>query len=483
MRSAPTGAHACGTARRAGPTSPTQYAYSTSRRRGFGPASCMLGKLRKVSHVAWFCVLTFEANQGVAAPEVPPPLEPKVYHTAHPRLQKMLLLRGGATQERIPCVELRASPQWQAAQAAEPRGESPKAPTPKWEAKPPAQQQTGPIRPLRKEAAQERTSEKGAAPGGTQSPSQTPEGQASQLSGWSGTAGWGGSSANSAWGNGSWERQGRSGKGRSPSRRGPRPNTSAGGQQERQADPQQRKRPHSKRKQSRAPAPKFRDMSRFGEAWDGGKPELTAVQPHATFYEDAPPHQAGVPRGKFNVSGVLVHRATVDGDPKVIISIPAAVADLVTQRVVVEMVAGRTRKATAKMVAQTADNFRRRYPEVLAPVHADYEFFSFLRDRKLVYPEVWEIPGWFRKATLLAAAEKARPLVPLREGGYTYEVQPDARDEEVSDDDPPPTSPASVAGEAGQGDVEMPEAPKTEETDSQHAETRGVPTTPDFTGT
>eukprot|EP00971_Amphidinium_carterae_P239763 4759817-Amphidinium_carterae.1 len=101
-------------------------------------------------------------------------------------------------------VVLQESTKWQAAQAAAAAGgESPKAPTPKWEAKPPTQQHSGPIRPLRPEAAQEHPYGKGAAPyrGGDPSPRQTPEGQASQLSGWSGTAGWGGSSANSAWGN------------------------------------------------------------------------------------------------------------------------------------------------------------------------------------------------------------------------------------------------------------------------------------------
>eukprot|EP00971_Amphidinium_carterae_P198730 3943662-Amphidinium_carterae.1 len=48
-------------------------------------------------------------------------------------------------------------------------------------------------------------------------------------------------------------------------------------------------------------------------------------------YEEVPPTQAGVPRGKYNLSGVLLHRTTVEGDPKVILSIPAAVAELVTQ--------------------------------------------------------------------------------------------------------------------------------------------------------
>eukprot|EP00971_Amphidinium_carterae_P095994 1899661-Amphidinium_carterae.1 len=180
----------------------------------------MLGKLRKVSHVAWFCVLTFEASQGLAAPEVPPPLAPKVYQTAHPRLREMLLTSGGPAHapesmgpppapEQEAGVVLQESPRWQAEQAANQGGESPRAPTPKWEAKPPTLQHSGPIRPLRKEAAQEHPYGKGAAPSGTQTPNQTPEGQASLLSGWSGTAGWGGSSANSAWGHSSWERQGR----------------------------------------------------------------------------------------------------------------------------------------------------------------------------------------------------------------------------------------------------------------------------------
>eukprot|EP00971_Amphidinium_carterae_P214921 4265003-Amphidinium_carterae.4 len=84
---------------------------------------------------------------------------------------------------------------------------------------------------------------------------------------------------------------------------------------------------------------------------------------------------------------------------------------------------------------------------------------------------VWEIPPWFRKATLLAAAEKGRPLIPLREGGHTYEVQPDAQDEEESEDDLPPTSPASVAGATGQGDVAMVAAPKEEDTASQRTRT------------
>eukprot|EP00971_Amphidinium_carterae_P031999 630316-Amphidinium_carterae.1 len=79
------------------------------------------------------------------------------------------------------------------------------------------------------------------------------------------------------------------------------------------------------------------------------------------------------------------------------------------------MVAGRCRKAGAKLLEQQVKNFKKKYPEVASPQHHDYEFFSFLWDRQLVYPEVW-----FRQATLLAAAEEEKQLRPLVEGGYTY---------------------------------------------------------------
>eukprot|EP00971_Amphidinium_carterae_P257273 5107427-Amphidinium_carterae.1 len=78
-------------------------------------------------------------------------------------------------------------------------------------------------------------------------------------------------------------------------------------------------------------------MSQIEAAWEGAKPEFCAVQPHATFYEDAPPQQPGVPRGKFNLSGLKISRETIDGERRVLLSIPAEVADLVTQRLAVEM--------------------------------------------------------------------------------------------------------------------------------------------------
>eukprot|EP00971_Amphidinium_carterae_P248574 4934408-Amphidinium_carterae.1 len=124
----------------------------------------------------------------------------------------MLLLRSGPAQvpenleqptgeEQKPRVELQESPTWKAERAATSRVESPSAPAPKWGPKPPTAPHSGTKQPPGQKASEERPSDKGAAPSGNQSPRQTPEGQASQLSGWSGTAGWGGSSANSAWGN------------------------------------------------------------------------------------------------------------------------------------------------------------------------------------------------------------------------------------------------------------------------------------------
>eukprot|EP00971_Amphidinium_carterae_P271898 5395636-Amphidinium_carterae.1 len=72
MRSALAGARVCG------PTFLMKSGSSMSRRHGCGPRSC-LGNFQtsKVSHVAWLCVLTFEANQGTVGPEAPPALVPK----------------------------------------------------------------------------------------------------------------------------------------------------------------------------------------------------------------------------------------------------------------------------------------------------------------------------------------------------------------------------------------------------------------------
>eukprot|EP00971_Amphidinium_carterae_P172629 3421985-Amphidinium_carterae.1 len=78
-------------------------------------------------------------------------------------------------------------------------------------------------------------------------------------------------------------------------------------------------------------------MSQIEAAWQSAKPEFCAIQPHATFYEDAPPRQQGIPRGKFNLSGVKLSRETVDGERRVLLSMPAEVAEMCTQRLAVEM--------------------------------------------------------------------------------------------------------------------------------------------------
>eukprot|EP00971_Amphidinium_carterae_P013989 275637-Amphidinium_carterae.1 len=61
------------------------------------------------------------------------------------------------------------------------------------------------------------------------------------------------------------------------------------------------------------------------------------------------------------------------------------------------MVAGRCRKSTADLVKGSCDGFRRSYPNFEGePDHTDLEYYSFLRDTKSVYPQVWAVPDWFR---------------------------------------------------------------------------------------
>eukprot|EP00971_Amphidinium_carterae_P022767 448888-Amphidinium_carterae.1 len=423
--------------------------------------------------MAWLCVLTYEAEQGVQSLEaLPVPCDSRTCQSAHPRLQSMLRAQAKASSTlegrrppvppiptRPPAVVLKENSDWQKGTPQEnPKDESPRdSARPKSGQPPPL----GVTKTLKAGPGLESRPKEGGPSGPSKQRDDTPRGSreasAAELSPWGGTN-WGGSSANSTWSRGSWNRQGRSWKDRSPSR--PRKAASqASGSQAESEQPKQRKRPHSTRRQSKAP--KYRDLSQFEAAWEGAKPEFCAVQPHATFYEDAPPHQEGVPRGKFNLSGVKVTRTTIDGERRVLLSIPAEVAGLVTQRLVVEMVAGRCRKAGAKLLEQQARGFRKKYPEVASPQHHDYEFFSFLWDRQLAYPEVWEVPPWFRQATLLAAAEEEKHLRPLAEGGYTYLVRkaPHSQ-EEFEDDRPPPTSPASdpAPGGAGQEDADMQDA-------------------------
>eukprot|EP00971_Amphidinium_carterae_P230185 4568604-Amphidinium_carterae.1 len=138
---------------------------------------------------------------------------------------------------------------------------------------------------------------------------------------------------------------------------------------------------------------------------------------------------------------------------------------------------GRCRKATAKLCQQSVERFKKKYPEVTSPKHEDYEFFSFLRDRQLVYPDVWEVPAWFRRATLLASAEQEKPKLPLVEEGVTYPVRQSAQSRDESDDEQQVhTSPASVPGGTGGDDAAMQEvAPKEDDTESMRTDARRSP--------
>eukprot|EP00971_Amphidinium_carterae_P057266 1132130-Amphidinium_carterae.1 len=350
--------------------------------------------------MVWLCVLTYEADQGPASPEAPPsPRTLRTCESAHPKLQKML--RANTTEAPAPEgmgppptpkqpqeVVLQESPAWQKSQAeAAPRDESPRVQDPTKGGTPPQQTHSGPIKPLKqepKEPQQDAWNQGGQSRRRDHTPRRSPEAPVSELSAWSGTTRWGGSSANSSRDRSSLGKQGKNWKDRSPSRKRNEAGQASSSQAEGQAEPKQRKRPHSTR--------------------------------------------------------------------RVLLSIPAAVAELVmcTQRVAVEMVAGRCRKATAKLLQQSIEGFKKRYPEVPTPGHEDYEFFSFLRDRQLEYPEVWEVPVWFRRATLLASAEEEKQLRPLVEGGKTYLVRKTTRAQEESDEgELPATSPASVPGGPG----------------------------------
>eukprot|EP00971_Amphidinium_carterae_P231062 4585442-Amphidinium_carterae.1 len=101
-----------------------------------------------------------------------------------------------------------------------------------------------------------------------------------------------------------------------------------------------------------------------------------------------------------------------------------------------------------QILQQSIDGFKKRYPEVRSPTNEDYEYYSFLWDKQLVYPEVWEVPVWFRRSTLLASAEEEKHLRPLVEGGRTYLVRKKRVQDESDEGDLPPTSPASVPGGA-----------------------------------
>eukprot|EP00971_Amphidinium_carterae_P068001 1345896-Amphidinium_carterae.2 len=90
--------------------------------------------------------------------------------------------------------------------------------------------------------------------------------------------------------------------------------------------------------------------------------------------------------------------------------------------------------------------------------------FSFLRDRHYLYPEVWEVPPWFRTATLLAAAELDEPRKDLVVAGQVIPVHRKQTPESPARDSPAdPTSPASPPGGGGAEETPMDlEEPKQE---------------------
>eukprot|EP00971_Amphidinium_carterae_P198506 3939506-Amphidinium_carterae.1 len=162
----------------------------------------MLGKLRKVSHMAWYCVLTYQASQlSAAAPKAPAPVS-----RIAPGLQKLLQAKAPEASEPMapppvppkrPDVVLTERPGWDE-QPAQARDDSPQVPKAKWGPKytetpaaptPAAEEASG----SQTGTSQQRGSSRQKKPAHT-------------LSGWDGTKSWG--------------RQGRSpGKGRSPSQR------------------------------------------------------------------------------------------------------------------------------------------------------------------------------------------------------------------------------------------------------------------------
>eukprot|EP00971_Amphidinium_carterae_P059998 1187240-Amphidinium_carterae.1 len=96
----------------------------------------MLGKLRKVSHMVWYCVLTYQASQQAAAgPKAPAP----VCRLA-PELQKLLRpkepessdsMAAPPVPQKRPELVLTERPGWET-QGPQPRSESPQVPKAKW---------------------------------------------------------------------------------------------------------------------------------------------------------------------------------------------------------------------------------------------------------------------------------------------------------------------------------------------------------------
>eukprot|EP00971_Amphidinium_carterae_P188889 3749877-Amphidinium_carterae.1 len=230
----------------------------------------MLGKLRKVSHMAWYCVLTYQASQLAAAgPKAPAPVS-----RLAPGLQKLLRAKEPETNTpkspppvppKRSAVVLKERPGWDE-QPAQVRDISPQVPKAKW----------GPKHPEPPEAPKPAAGEASGSQTGTSQHrgSSRQKKSAQNLSCWDGTKNWG--------------RQGRSpGKGRSPSRQ--RSDQAQGS--ESQAEAPGSERPYRKRAASQrrhSQRPKYQSAEHFHSAWANAKPELAALRPRASFY-DAPP--------------------------------------------------------------------------------------------------------------------------------------------------------------------------------------------------
>eukprot|EP00971_Amphidinium_carterae_P134202 2659136-Amphidinium_carterae.1 len=268
----------------------------------------MLGKLRKVSHMAWYCVLTYQASQLAAVgPTAPAPVS-----RLAPELQKLLQAKAPEATAPMapppvppkrPDLVLAERPGWED-QPAQTRDESPQVPKAKWGAK-----------YIEAPEAPKPASEEASGSGTSQNRGSSRQKRSAQnLSGWDGTKSWG--------------RQGRSpGKGRSPSQK--RSGQAQGS--EAQAEAQGSERPHRKRAASQrrhSQRPKYQSADHFHSAWATAKPELAALRPRASFYDAPPDRSPGQPIGVYSLSGVRLARTVVDGEATLLMAIPSAVADL-----------------------------------------------------------------------------------------------------------------------------------------------------------
>eukprot|EP00971_Amphidinium_carterae_P156425 3100606-Amphidinium_carterae.1 len=274
----------------------------------------MLGKIRQISHMVWYCVLTYQASHQTATA----PRELSPFSKAAPVLQK--LLRAKATKpeaseamapppvppERAEVV-LKEKEGWDE-QPPPARDESPQVPKAKWGPSVPENP------PTPKPPGVAETTHAGAAV-----PGMAPR-----------------------TGGGKAEVTGRTEVTpaivvRRLKAQAPRPKP-----RELSARPGSG-RPASAATPIVSQKPKYQSTAPFHSAWASAKPELASLRPRATFYDEPPVRQTGQPIGIYSLSGVRLARTVVEGEATLLMAIPSAVADLVTQKVAVEMVAGRCR--------------------------------------------------------------------------------------------------------------------------------------------